>query len=195
MSHRHSHPVPLCFALAALLSCIAACGADGGGAVVDAGMDVSNDVGAGSQDTSKLDVAASETLMAADGPPADAQPTVSVEASVAFAEIAGSYSAKAANVSDGASALFDNGQPYTFSINANGTFSVGTKGEPQVFTWAMHANKITRNTKNNVTVIEFADAGKRLLNITYLPGTGPFDIAGVMLDPNGRWYLTGIAKM
>lgn len=192
MSRRHLHASPGCLLLALGLM---ACGADTGGGLSDAAVDAAADVGVLPGDTAKLDAATTDTPLASDGPPADAQPTVSVEPTVAFAEIAGNYAAKAANVSGAGATLFDDGQPYTFSINANGTFSASTKGAAQVFTWAMHAKKITRNTKNNVTVIEFDDPGKRLLNITYVPSTGPFDIAGVIIDPTGRWYLSSITKM
>lgn len=129
-----------------------------------------------------------------DGMPEDAQPTVTLDATAAFTEIAGTYIAKAANVSGGAANLFDNGAFYMFTIAANGTATFNTKGVAEVFTWAMHSKRIVRNPKNNITVIEMEDAGKRILTITYHPSNGPFDIAGVIVEPQGRWYLTGIAK-
>ena len=172
-----------------------ACGADTGDATVDASADGAGDVGISLQDAARLDAPTADTSVSTDGPPGDAQPTVSVDPSVAFAEIAGTYGGKAAMVSGTASALFDNGLPYTFSITADGAFSATTKGAAESFTWTMHAKRITRNTKNKVTVVEFEDPGKRLLNLTYVPGAGPFDVAGVMLEPQGRWYLTAISKM
>lgn len=199
MSRRYTHPFHCRrHLLCGLVLCglgMAGCGADTGPGASDAAADAGIDAAIGAQDAPKLDGAVMDSLAIDDGPPADAQPTVSVEASVAFAEIAGTYAASAAKVSGAGSALFENGQAYTFSVNANGTVSVATKAAAEVFTWATHGKKITRNTKNNVTVIEFEEAGKRLLNITYIPGTGPFDVAGVMVDPVGLWYLTSISKM
>jgi hypothetical protein len=173
------------------------CGADtGGGAIVH--------LDGGVQDAAVADaepVLDSFFSTEAPLPPAptdalvDAQPTISVEPSIAFAEISGSYAAKGANISGSGSTFFDNGQTYNFTITADGTATFNSKTVPQVFSWAKNGKRIVRNTKNNVTVIEMEEATKRIVTITYHPANGPFDIAGVFIDPAGRWYLSGIVKM
>lgn len=173
-----------------VLSAVSACGAEGGGVQADAGADAQvqpdaalvGEDAAVKMDSGGLDVA-----------PPDAQATMDLEATTAFAEIAGTYNAKAANVSGTGAAAFDDGAPYNFSITADGTVSIDTKGSPEVFSWASHGKSIRRNSQNKVTTIELEDAGKRILNVTYVNGT-IFDVAGVYVDPLGRWYLTSIKK-
>lgn len=170
-----------------------ACGADTAGSSGGADAAARDTAGSNADVLNTADATFSQTLMDAMG--ADAPPSMTVEATTAFAEIAGNYTAKAANVSGSGTALFDNNAPYPFSIAADGTASFTTKGAAEVFTWAAHGKRIARNTKTNITVVEFEDAAKRILTITYHPSNGPFDIAGVIVDPQGRWYLTGIKKM
>lgn len=179
--------------VAALSITLTACGADTGSTLA---VDAAADAGPDSRITlldGRLDFDTS-TMTLTDGMAEDAQPTVTLDATAAFTEIAGTYTAKAANVSGSAANLFDNGASYTFTIGANGTATFNTKGVAETFTWAMHSKRIVRNPKNKITVIEMEDAGKRIITITYHPSNGPFDIAGVIVEPQGRWYLTGIVK-
>jgi hypothetical protein len=182
--------------IAASLFAFVGCGADTGG-------DYKITLDAGVQDAAEPDAPSGlDSFFATESrlpPPTtdaavDAQPTVSVDPTVAFAEIVGTYAAKGANVSGSGLPLFDNGQPYTFTIAADGTATFNSKTVAQVFRWSTDGKRIVRNTKNNVTVIEMEEPMKRILTITYHPTNGPFDIAGVIVEPAGRWYLSSIVK-
>lgn len=125
---------------------------------------------------------------------AEVQPTTSIEPTVAFGELMGTYTGQAKNVSGSSLSAFDEDAQYTFVIDANGTVTFNTKAGTDVYTWAAHGKRIVRNNANQVTVIDMEESNKRVLTITYRPGSGPFDIAGVTIDPAGRWYFTSIKK-
>ena len=154
------------------------------------------------RDAASADVAQPDTFTSLDGavlierdaPTAEVQPTSRIEPSAAFAELAGSYGAKASKVTGSSTMAFDNDAPYNFVVASSGSVTITTKTGTDTYDWASHGKSITRNSSNQVTVVEFEDSGKRILSITYHPSGGIFDVAGVVVEPFGRWYLTAIAK-
>ncbi len=170
-----------------------ACGAETG---VQSGGD------ANVQEAGATDAAASpdgisfETTDAAQGDVggAEVQPTTRIDPTVAFAEVMGTYTGEAKNVAGSSLSAFDEGAQYTFVIEANGTVTFNTKNGNDVYTWATHGKRITRNNANQATVIVMEEINRRGLTITYRPSLGPFDISGESVDPAGRWYLTSIKR-
>lgn len=177
-------------AVATLFVMSIACGAEQGQLPVDASPDTLPGADASVDAQGPLDA----RLPAMDGAGPEAQPTQEVTWEVAFAELAGSYTGKAANVSGSAASKFDAGSPYTFTIDAAGSVTVTTKTAAESFVWSQHGRTIERNSNNKVTAVTLQDANERVLVITYRPTSGILDMAGAYYDPQGAWYLTEISK-
>lgn len=178
--------VPLLMSLICL-----GCGADQGQKSADAAVDV-----AVTSDARPDGEMFPDAMMPSiDAPAVEAQPTQGVTAEVAFAEMAGSYRGKAANVSGSGLDKFDAGALYTFTIDPSGTITLMTKTTAEVFTWSQHGRTIDRNTNNKVTAVTLQDDNERVLVVTYRPTSGILDVAGAYFDPQGAWYLTEIAKL